>query len=87
MPNVQNINFQAPTDYGAEEASIARQRMLAQILAQQGMQPLPEQPTAGGYTVPISPLNGLAKMLNSYAGMQGENVRERVMPAAEDASS
>jgi hypothetical protein len=82
MTGIQPINFTAPTEYTAEEQAIARQRALAQMLQQQGMSPIEQQPTAGGFTVPISPYQGLAKMLQGYAGMRGEQMageRERAL--------
>ena len=64
MP-VNNVSLNVPTDYTAEQQSLERQRQLAQLLSQQGMQPLDTNQTAGGYVVPVSPFAGLAKMLQS----------------------
>ena len=78
MAGIQPISFTTPTEYSAEEQNIARQRQIAQMLQQQSMSPIEQQPTAGGFTVPISPFQGLAKMLQAYGGMKGEQMaRER----------
>lgn len=56
--------------YSAEYADIQRRQRMADMLAQQSQQPLETNQTAGGYVVPVSPLAGLAKMLQGYtAGM------------------
>lgn len=68
MPNV-NL---APSSYGIEAADIERRRKMAEALAMQGMQPLETNQTAGGYVVPVSPLQGLAKMLQSGLGGYGQ---------------
>lgn len=93
MP-VQTVNtFTTPPDWQAEQADIERRRQLAQLLQQQSMQPLESPPTAGGYTIPISPFAGLAKMLQGYAGGKGQEKatqdtrdlyqKQRTMNAAE----
>lgn len=72
MAGVQTVNtFSTPPDWQAEQADIDRRRQLAQLLQQQSMQPM-EQQTAGGYVLPTNPLSGLAKMLQGYAGMKGQ---------------
>lgn len=67
------VSFQAPTDYTAEAADLERRRKYAELLQQQSMEPLqaPQTP-AGGFAVPISPLAGLAKMLQAYGGRKGQ---------------
>lgn len=65
------VNLTAPTDYTAELANIDRQRKLADMLQQQAMAPT-EQQTAGGYVIPVSWTQGLAKALQGYAGMKGQ---------------
>lgn len=59
-------------DYGVESASIERRRKLADMMLQGGLSPL-EQPgtPAGGFTPHISPVQGLAKMLQAYVGAKG----------------
>lgn len=68
-----NVNFGMPTDYGAEQADIERRRKYAEMLSQQSMEPL-QSTTAGGYVVPINPLQGLAKMLQAYSGRRGQEM-------------
>ena len=58
-----------PNEWNVELGNIERQRKYAEMLRQQGMEPLKSE-TAGGYTVPIHPLQGLAKMLQTYAGVK-----------------
>lgn len=66
--SISSVGF---NDYSAEQANIDRKRQYAQALQQQGAQPLETQ-TAGGWAIPISPTQGLAKMLQSYAGARGQ---------------
>ncbi|CAB4171419.1 hypothetical protein UFOVP1095_37 [uncultured Caudovirales phage] len=58
------------TDYGSESADIERRRKYAEMLREQSMQPL-EGGMAGGWAIPISPTQGLAKALQAYAGAKG----------------
>lgn len=62
-----------PNDWNAELENIGRQRKYAELLRQQSMDPLKSE-TAGGYVVPINPLQGLAKMLQAYGGRRGEEI-------------
>lgn len=62
------VSFQAPTDYSAELEAIARRRKYAEALQQQGMQPVGETETVGGWAIPRSPLEGLAKALQQGLG-------------------
>ncbi len=67
MPN------QMPSDWNVELENIGRQRKYAEMLRQQSLEPLKSE-TAGGYVVPISPFQGLAKMLQAYGGRRGEEI-------------
>lgn len=60
--------FRTPTPYDKELSSIARRERMAQIMQQQALQPL-EINSFQGFQAPISPLQGLAKALQMYAGM------------------
>lgn len=60
-------NIHTFSDYGAEQQDIERRRKMAELLSQQGMQPI-EQQMAGGYVVPTSWTQGLAKALQSGLG-------------------
>lgn len=67
-----NVSFQAPNEYSTELADIERRRKMAELLQQQAMEPIHQQPTpAGGFAVPISWTQGLAKALQGYAGQKG----------------
>lgn len=63
------VSFQAPTDYGADLQAIERRRQYAEALRQQSMQPLETQ-MAGGWAIPISPTQGLAKALQAFASQR-----------------
>jgi len=56
--------------YGAEAGEIDRRQKYAELLRQQSMEPLQGQ-SSGRFAVPISPLEGLAKMLQAYSGRKG----------------
>jgi len=72
-----NQNPYAFTDFGQEAQEIEQRRRYAEMLRQQGMAPI-EQQTAGGYVVPVSPLQGLGKMAQVYFGKKGsEQADER----------
>lgn len=66
-------NAAMPTDWNVELGNIERQRKYAEMLRQQGMEPLKSE-TAGGMVVPIHPFQGLAKMLQAYSGRRGEEM-------------
>ena len=55
--------------YTVEQQAIDRRRRMAELLQQQAQQPM-ELPTTPG--VRVSPLGGLAKVLQSYMGARGE---------------
>ena len=67
MP-IQNVSMLSP--YQADQDKIDRQRMMAQMLQQQSMQPI-ESASSGGIQAPISPFQGLAKMLQAYSANKG----------------
>lgn len=71
MPNVSTMSAGIPTAYGAEAQDITRRRRMAEALQQQSMEALPTNQMAGGYVVPISLTQGLAKMLQAYGGAKG----------------
>lgn len=77
---MQTVNFQAPTDYSAEQEKIARSRKYAELMQQQSMQPLESQ-TAGGWVVPINPLQGMAKLLQAYSGRKGQETADEKQKA------
>jgi hypothetical protein len=59
------------TDYNAVSQDIERRRKYAEMLQQQSMSPI-EQQTAGGWVVPTSWTQGLAKVLQSYTARKGQ---------------
>ena len=76
--------FQAPNDYSVEADQISRQRKYAELLREQSMQPMETNQMAGGWVVPFSPFQGLAKLGQAYFGKQGEvKADERTKALAE----
>jgi hypothetical protein len=61
-------DLRAPGPYDAQLASINRRERMAQLMQQQALQPM-EINSYQGIQAPISPLQGIAKMLQMYAGM------------------
>jgi hypothetical protein len=73
FPNVPTAQtYKAPGPYDEDYRSIARREQLAQILQQQALQPI-EVGSYQGIQAPISPLSGIAKVLQGYfAGRQSD---------------
>jgi hypothetical protein len=69
MP-AQNINFLTP-DLQAEDVAIQRKRRMADALLQQGMTPTQGR-QAGNFYVAPSPLEGLARVFQTYAGVKAQ---------------
>ena len=71
FPNVPTAQtYRAPGPYDEDYRSIARREQMAQILQQQALQPI-EVGAYQGIQAPISPLSGIAKVLQGYfAGQQ-----------------
>jgi hypothetical protein len=64
-------------DYNTRLAAIQRNEKLAQIMQQQAFQPIDIQ-SYQGIQAPISPLSGLAKVLQAYMGARGTGDEERI---------
>jgi hypothetical protein len=64
-------------DYNTRLAAIQRNEKLAQIMQQQAFQPV-EINSYQGIQAPISPLSGLAKVLQAYMGARGTGDEERI---------
>jgi hypothetical protein len=68
--------YRAPGPYDEDYRSIARREQMAQILQQQALQPI-EVGAYQGIQAPVSPLSGIAKVLQGYlAGQQMEKADE-----------
>ena len=83
---ITQTSFSSP--YSAEQAAIERQRKLAEALQAQSMQPI-EQQTAGGWVVPTSPLQGLAKVFQGYVSGQSQRAadeKERALGSQRNAA-
>lgn len=69
MPNPSfNIFSATSPDLYQQQLALQQQQALAQQLMQQGSQPIDPMRQAGGFTVPISRTEGLAKIGHSLAG-------------------
>jgi len=66
--NAPQGGFRTPSPYDRELSSIAKRERMAQIMQQQALQPL-EINSYQGIQAPISPLQGIAKILQAYVGM------------------
>jgi hypothetical protein len=72
IPTAQS--YRTPGPYDEDYRSIARREQMAQILQQQALQPI-EAGSYQGIQAPISPLSGIAKVLQGYfAGKQMDEV-------------
>lgn len=82
---MNSVSFQAPSDYQVESEDIARRRKYAEMLQAQSMDPIAAPPTpAGGFAVPISWTQGLAKMMQGYSARKGlENAKNEQKALAE----
>ena len=71
FPNVPTAQtYRAPGPYDEDYRSLARREQMAQILQQQALQPI-EVGAYQGIQAPVSPLSGIAKVLQGYlAGNQ-----------------
>lgn len=65
-------------DYQAEQNAIERRRRIAEMLMQQGAEPLETNQIAGGHVVPVSPLGAVSKIAQQLAGAYlGKKTDER----------
>lgn len=67
MP-VRNVNLTTPNPYATDLAAIERRRRIAELMQQQSIQPLPVNQMAGGWAVPLSPMQGLGKIAQGISG-------------------
>jgi len=89
FPNIPTAQtYRAPGPYDEDYRSIARREQLAQILQQQALQPI-EAGSYQGIQAPISPLSGIAKVLQGYfAGQQmdsADQARQDLLYKSENA--
>lgn len=74
----QDSGFDYPGyDYAAQRTKISRSRALLDALRQQGSEPLQTNRMAGGYVIPISPFEGLAKIAQTGVSAYGEKDLEK----------
>lgn len=64
-------------ELSAEALAIARRQKIAEMLMQQGQQPLETGRVAGGYVTPISPFEVLGKLANQYVGQKKMSEAEK----------
>ena len=84
MPNISLTDYSsaAAPDYSSAAVQAARQQQMAQALQAQSQEPI-QVSTYDGFQAPISPLSGLAKMLQAYEGAKMERDAQKKI---EDAS-
>ena len=63
-----NTVYSDVPELAAQEQAILRRRKIAEQMMQQGQTPIETNRMAGGYVVPVSPLEGIAKLVQTYAG-------------------
>ena len=66
MATLKPVSFSAPSEYSEEQESIARRQAMADRLREQSDMPISTGQMHGGWFVPTSPLEGVAKMLRAY---------------------
>lgn len=72
MPAINQVSFSNP--YQVESADIERRRKLAEALQMQAMEPLQAPATPpGGFAVPISPMQGMAKIAQALSAGYGQS--------------
>ena len=57
-----------PPEYQAQLRKSQQQQMIAQSLMDQSQDPIQTNQMAGGFVVPVSPFQGLAKVAQAYVG-------------------
>lgn len=77
--------FSVPSPYDQQMAEIQRRQKMAELMQQQGLEPLESMTAPGGMVVPTSPWLGLAKMLQVGLGSRALNAVEKQRGAAEEA--
>jgi hypothetical protein len=80
MPNI------SLTDYSSAAAQAARQQQMAQALQEQAQAPI-QVSTYEGFQAPISPLSGIAKMLQAYTGAKMERDAQKKLEEARTSDS
>ena len=71
------VNFNLANPYQAQLDALARRQQMADIMAQQSLQPMQTPGTYNGIQAPISHLSGLAKILEGYtAGKEERAIKE-----------
>lgn len=67
----------------AQEAANKRRQAIAQMLMEQGQQPIETNQVAGGYVVPVSPLSGISKVAQQLSGAYiGKKADENALQTA-----
>ena len=74
-----------PPEVYLRRPGIQSRRNLYEALARQGLSPIPETRVKGRFSVPINPLQGVAKIASSMIGTHGiQNVDKELLQAYED---
>lgn len=79
MANTKSVSFTQPSgmemlmpDLYAKQLQLERQQQYADSLRQQSMDPLKTDQMAGGFIVPVSPVQGLAKLAEAYMARKSQ---------------
>ncbi len=70
-----------PPEIAAQARGLTRRQAIAEALMAQSRTPLESNRMAGGYVVPISPFEGLAKVAQAYMGRKGADAADKDMAA------
>jgi len=82
------VNFNLANPYQAQLDALARRQQMADIMAQQSLQPMQAPGTYNGIQAPISHLSGLAKILEGYtAGKEERAIKEERQKLGERAQT
>ena len=68
-----------PPELAAEMLGIKGRKAIAQALYEQSMQPLQAPAVKGRFSVPVSPLQGVAKLAQAYVGQKGLTEADKSM--------
>ena len=72
MQQAPQMNLIAP-DIAAQQMALQRQQQMADLLRQQAATPIDGNQVVSGRAVPISPVQGIAKLLQAYIGQKSQD--------------
>lgn len=75
MAQINQIGFENPVP----DSQVMRQQAIAKMLREQASQPIDTNQVAGGYVVPVSPLQNIAKIAQTLIAKNAENKADEAM--------